>query len=329
MKISCFSTHPFDREYLEKASIGTDIVWDFLETGLNPKTAILAAGSDAVCCFVNDKPNREALVALSSVGVRGLALRSAGYNHVDLAACKELGLRVARVPAYSPHAVAEHAIALLLTLNRKLHKAYNRVREGNFALHGLMGFDLNGKTVGVVGTGKIGSIVAKILGAFGCHVLANDPLPTQKDLEYVDLPTLLRASRVVTLHPPLTPDSHHLIDREAFEMMPSGAILVNTSRGALVDTNAAIDSLKSGRLGGLAIDVYEEEENLFFRDLSDTIIQDDVFARLLSFPNVLISGHQAFFTEEALTAIAKITVENLMCLVEDRPLGANEVRFET
>ncbi len=328
MKISCFSTQPYDREYLESASRKTPIEWDFLETGLTAKTAILAAGSLAVCCFVNDTLDRETLVALRAVGVKGLALRSAGYNHVDLVACQELGLRVGRVPAYSPHAVAEHTIALLLTLNRKLHKAYNRVREGNFSLHGLMGFDMHGKTVGVVGTGKIGSIVVDILRGFGCHVLGHDPVPSRTDIEYVDLPFLLKASRVVTLHLPLTPESHHLMDRGTFAAMPPEAILVNTSRGALVDTRAAIDSLKSGHLGGLAIDVYEEEADLFFRDLSDTVIRDDVFARLLSFPNVLISGHQAFFTGEALKAIADVTVENVMCFAEDRSLGDNEVRFE-
>jgi D-lactate dehydrogenase len=325
MNIPVFSAQPYDRHFLTEAAGGTELAWEFLEATLDRSTARLASGCETLCAFVNDRLEAEVLQELHSQGLRGIALRCAGFNNVDLEACRELGIRVARVPAYSPHAVAEHTVALLLTLNRKLHKAYNRVREGNFSLSGLMGFDLHGKTVGVVGTGKIGRLVIDIFRGFGCRILAHDPYPAQADIEYTDLPTLLRESKVVTLHLPLTPDSYHIIGREALQTMPPGAILVNTSRGALVDSKAVIDALKSGHLGGLAIDVYEEEGDLFFRDLSHTVIQDDVFARLASFSNVLISGHQAFFTEEALRAIAETTVRNLEDLRHGRPLEDREV----
>lgn len=325
MNVPVFSAQPYDRHFLEQASQGTEIRWQFLEASLDPTTARLASGHRALCAFVNDRLDATVLETLHAQGLIGVALRCAGFNNIDLAACQRLGIRVARVPAYSPHAVAEHTVALLLTLNRRLHKAYNRVREGNFSLSGLMGFDLHGKTVGVIGTGKIGRLVVDIFRGFGCRILAHDPYPCRDDLEYTDLPTLLRESKVVTLHLPLTPDSYHLIDRQALSLMPPGAVLVNTSRGALVDSKAVIDALKSGRLGGLAIDVYEEEGDLFFRDLSHTVIQDDVFARLSSFSNVLISGHQAFFTEEALRAIAETTVQNLEDFRLDRPLGEREV----
>jgi D-lactate dehydrogenase len=325
MKVPVFSAQPYDREFLTEASQSSDLEWEFLEAPLNRSTARLALGCQTLCAFVNDLMDSATLELLHQGGLRGIALRCAGFNNVDMDTCRRLGIRVARVPAYSPYAVAEHTIALLLTLNRRLHKAHNRVREGNFALHGLMGFDLHGKTVGVVGTGKIGRIVVNILRGFGCRVLAHDPYPSRGDLEYVDLATLLAESRVVTLHLPLTPDSHHLIDARALQLMPTGSILVNTSRGGLIDSKAVIESLKSGRLGGLAIDVYEEEGDLFFRDLSATVIQDDVFTRLSSFPNVLISGHQAFFTEEALTAIAQTTVRNLVDLHLGRPLEEREV----
>lgn len=325
MKVPCFSTQPYDREFLLAASASRDLQWDFLEASLDQSTAKLAHGARAICLFVNDLLDAKTLRDLHQHGLRAVALRCAGFNNVDLTVCRELGIQVARVPAYSPHAVAEHTIALLLTLNRRLHKAYNRVREGNFALSGLMGFDLHGKTVGVVGTGKIGSIVVDILLGFGCRVVAYDPYPSRSDIEYCELSTLLRESKVVTLHLPLTPDSHHMIDARALSLMPRGAFLVNTSRGALVDAVAVIEALKTGHLGGLAIDVYEEEGDLFFRDLSATVIQDDVFVRLSSFPNVLISGHQAFFTEEALEAIARTTVANLLDIQAGRELGDRAV----
>jgi D-lactate dehydrogenase len=325
MKVPVFSSQPYDREFLSQAALGSEVEWEFLETSLDHSTARLAQGHRTVCIFVNDFLERETLEILHASGLRGIALRCAGFNNVDLQTCRRLDIKVARVPAYSPYAVAEYTVALLQTLNRRLHKAYNRVREGNFALAGLMGFDLHGKTVGVIGTGKIGSIVCDILLGFGCRVLAYDPYPSRSDIEYVDLTTLLQSSRVVTLHLPLTPESHHMIDATALRLMPRGAILVNTSRGSLVDTKAVNESLKSGHLGGLAIDVYEEEGDLFFRDLSDTIIQDDVFARLSSFSNVLISGHQAFFTQEALEAIANTTVQNLLDLAHGRPLNEREV----
>ncbi len=318
MKIACFSTQPYDREFLIGAS-QDQLEWTFYETKLNRRTAALAAEHQGVCCFVNDQLGRPTLARLKEFGVQAVALRCAGFNNVDLEACEEFGLRVGRVPAYSPYAVAEHTVGLLLCLNRKLHKAYNRVREGNFSLVGLLGFDLRGKTVGVVGTGKIGSVVVDILKGFGCQVLAYDPYPSREDLTYVPLDQLLERSRVVTLHCPLTPETHHLIDARALEKMQPGAILVNTSRGGLVDTPAVIAALKSGHLGGLALDVYEEEGDLFFRDLSSRVITDDIFARLQTFPNVVISGHQAFFTREALEAISQTTVANLTAFLKGKP----------
>jgi D-lactate dehydrogenase len=252
---------------------------------------------------------------LVSEGVRLLALRSAGFNHVDLPAAKTLGLTVARVPEYSPRAVAEHTAAIVLSLNRKIHRAYARVREGNFALEGLLGFDLHGRTVGVIGTGRIGIAFIRIMRGFGCTVVAHDPYPNPEaealGARYVTLPELLSASDIVSLHCPLTPDTRHLIDAKAVDAMKDGVMLVNTSRGAVIDTRAVIRGLKSGKIGNLGLDVYEEEEGLFFENLSDQVIKDDVFARLLTFPNVLITGHQAFFTVEALTAIAEITIGNI------------------
>ncbi len=327
MKVPSFSAQPYDKEFLLAASTDSGLEWEFLEANLDRSTARLAYGAKTICVFVNDRIEADTLRELYQHGLRGIALRCAGFNNVDIPTCQELGIQVARVPAYSPHAVAEHTLALLLTLNRRLHKAYNRVREGNFALGGLMGFDLHGKTVGVVGTGKIGSLVVDILLGFGCRVVAYDPYPSRTDIEYVELESLLTQSKVVTLHLPLTPDSHHMINTKALALMPAGSILVNTSRGGLVDTVAVIEGLKSGHLGGLALDVYEEEGDLFFRDLSAQVIQDDVFTRLTSFPNVLISGHQAFFTQEALEAIAETTVANLLDMSSGRDLGAREVRI--
>lgn len=328
MKVACFSSQPYDRRFLSERSADSDLEWTFFESKLNARTASLAGGFEGVCCFVNDELDRECLEKLSEQGTRLVALRCAGFNNVDLKVCSELGMRVARVPAYSPHAVAEHTVALLLCLNRKLHKAYNRVREGNFALQGLLGFDLFEKTVGVVGTGKIGSAVVNILLGFGCRVLVYDPFPSRTDVQYVSLEKLFKESRVVTLHSPLTPETHHMINREALSLMQADTLLINTSRGGLVDTLAVIDALKHGRLGGLAIDVYEEEGSLFFNDLSGSIIQDDVFARLLTFPNVVISGHQGFFTLEALSAISRTTVENLLAFQEGATCE-NELLWES
>lgn len=314
MRIAVFSTKPYDRRFLDEAnSGGHDFVW--IEARLDAATARLAEGAEAACLFVNDRADAAALEVLAAGGVKLLALRSAGFNHVDLAAAKRLRMTVGRVPAYSPEAVAEHAVALILTLNRHTHRAFNRVREGNFALEGLLGFDLHGKTVGVVGTGQIGVAFARIMAGFGCRLLGADPQPNAACLAlgmtYRDLDALLPEADIVSLHCPLTPATRHLLDARRFGLMKKGAMLINTSRGAIVDTAAAIRALKSGQLGHLGLDVYEEEEKLFFEDLSGTVIADDVFARLLTFPNVLITGHQAFFTAEAMRAIAETTMANV------------------
>jgi D-lactate dehydrogenase len=315
MRIAVFSTRSYDREFLARANLVGRHRLDFHEARLDVDSAALASGADAVCAFVNDRLDAEVLRQLHAGGVRLVALRSAGFNHVDLAAAAALGIAVGRVPEYSPHAVAEHTAALLLALNRRIHRAYNRVREGNFALAGLLGFDLHGRTVGIVGTGKIGSCFARIMAGFGCQLLGVAPRPNPDCLalgmRYVELPELLAASDVVSLHCPLTPQTHHLIDADALARMKRGAMLLNTSRGAIVDTGALIAALKARTLGSLGLDVYEEEADLFFRDLSGEVIDDDVFARLLTFPNVLITGHQGFFTEEAMTAIATTTLANI------------------
>ena len=314
MNVTVFSTKRYDREFLDAANAGRHTL-RYLEPRLTAETAVLAHGSEAVCLFVNDVADRAALEVLAELGVRFIALRCAGFNNVDLLAARELGMRVARVPAYSPHAVAEHAVALILALNRHLCRAHQRVREGNFTLDGLLGFDLHGKTVGVIGTGKIGACFATIMRGFGCTVLAHDRFPSPAceaaGVLYTELDELLARSHIVSLHCPLTPETHHLIDEKTLTKMPRGAMLVNTSRGALVDTPAVIEALKSGHLGALALDVYEEESSLFFEDLSDRIIADDVFMRLTTFHNVLITSHQAFFTREALEAIASTTIGNL------------------
>lgn len=308
MKTTCFSAKRYDRQSF--AAAGAED-WEFVEARLDASTASAAAGSDAVCVFVNDQLDAAVLARLAELGVKLVLLRCAGFNNVDLHAAKRLGLAVARVPEYSPHAVAEHALALLLTLIRKTHRAHARVREGNFELDGLLGFDLYGKTVGVVGTGRIGACVARIFQGLGCEVLAHDPQPDAGlGVAYVGLDELLSRSRVVLLQCPLNAATRHLMNAERLALMPPGAILVNTSRGAVLDTPAAIAALKSGRLGGLALDVYEEEAALFFEDRSSELIADDVFARLMTFPNVLITAHQAFFTEEALAAIAQTTLAN-------------------
>jgi len=314
-----FDTKPYDSEALRQASASGVIDWQFVEWRLSAETAASAKGAAAVCIFVNDHADRPCLEALAALGVKHLALRCAGFNSVDLAAAKELGLSVTRVPAYSPYAVAEHAVALLLALNRKIPRANNRVHDLNFSLHGLVGFDLHGKTAGIVGTGRIGRVTAQILRGFGMRVLAYDPFPStdwaiEHGVEYTDARSLAAESEVISLHTPLTPETRHIIRRETLELMKPGTILINVSRGALIDTTALIEALKSGRLGGVALDVYEEEEGVFFEDLSGQILHDDELARLLTFPNVLITAHQAFLTKEALAEIARVTVANLTAL---------------
>ena len=315
MRVAVYSTKPYDEQFLGAANGGAGHDLRFFEPRLNPETVALASGADAVCAFVNDDVGAEVLEALAGTGVRLVALRSAGYNHVDVATAMRLDLPVVRVPGYSPHAVAEHCVGLVLALDRKIHRAYNRVREGNFSLTGLLGFDLHGKTVGVIGTGKIGTSFARSMLGFGCEVLATDPYPSPKcqamGVTYLDLEEVLERSDIVSLHCPLTPDTHHLINHERLQRMRAGVMLINTSRGALIDTTSVIHALKRGRIGYLGLDVYEEEADLFFEDLSDKVLHDDVFSRLLTFPNVLITGHQAFFTAEALGNIAETTIANL------------------
>jgi D-lactate dehydrogenase len=315
MRIALFGARDYDRDSFTSANAEHRHEIDFLEARLGRQTAVLAAGYPAVCAFVNDTLDRSVLEALSSGGTRLVALRSAGFNHVDLRAARDLGLTVARVPAYSPYAVAEHSVALILALNRKIHRAYARVREGNFSLSGLTGFDLHGRTVGVVGTGKIGLVFARIMAGFGCRLLAMDPFPSPEaqslGARYVGLEELLQASDIVSLHCPLTTETHHLLNARALGLMKPGAMLINTGRGALVETRAVIDALKSGHLGHLGLDVYEEESALFFEDRSEMVIQDDVFMRLLTFPNVIVTAHQGFFTHEALANIAATTLANV------------------
>lgn len=331
MKVAVFNTKQYDRQFFSAANEDYSHELVFYEPRLSTQTAKLAAGFPAVCVFVNDCLDQQVLGELSSQSTRLLALRSAGFNHVDLEAAARLKFTVARVPNYSPHAVAEHTVGLMLALNRKLHKAYWRVREGNFALDGLLGFDLYGRTAGIIGTGKIGTIVAQILAGFGCRLLAHDPYPNPQceatGAQYVELPELFTQSDVITLHCPLSPDSEYLINAEAIDQMKQGVMLINTSRGGLIDTRAVIAALKSGRIGYLGLDVYEEEADLFFEDLSTRVIQDDVFSRLLTFPNVLITGHQAFFTDTALEMIAKTTLENISAFERGEPLE-NEVTLK-
>ncbi|MFN8344583.1 MAG: 2-hydroxyacid dehydrogenase [Spirosomataceae bacterium] len=313
MKIALFNTKSYDRTYFSRYNTVHEL--KYYDTHLSPESLDLAVGCEGVCVFVNDLLNAEVIAQLAARQVKIIALRCAGFNNVDLKAAQAHGMAVVRVPAYSPHAVAEHAVALIMTLNRKTHKAYNRVREGNFSLDRLTGFDLFGKTVGVIGTGKIGEAFAKIMKGFGCRVVAYDlqPNPALEALEvtFVSLTELLSASDIVSLHCPLTPQTNRLINAETLQLMKPNAMLINTSRGGLIDTKAVINALKSGHLGYLGIDVYEQEADLFFNDFSESIIQDDVLMRLMSFPNVLITAHQGFFTEEALTQIAQTTFQNL------------------
>lgn len=314
MKVAVFSTKSYDREFLDRANGRYAHELVYFEPRLTKNTAGLASGFPAVCVFVNDQLNAPVLNILGKGGTRLIALRSAGFNHVDLRAADELGHTVVRVPAYSPHAVAEHALALILALNRRIVRSYNRVREGNFSLEGLLGFDMHGKTVGVIGTGKIGLIFTGILSSLGCRVLAFDPFPVpeaERLASYVSLPVLFREADIISLHCPLTPETHQLINKSAVAQMKEGVMLINTSRGRIIDTRAVIAGLKSGKIGYLGLDVYEEEEALFFEDLSNRVIQDDLFTRLLTFPNVVITGHQGFFTREALTNITDTTLANI------------------
>jgi D-lactate dehydrogenase len=331
--VAVFDTKPYDREHLQKAGERSSLKWRFLDFRLTRETAGMAKEAQAVCVFVNDQLDRHCLKALAGQGIRLIALRCAGFNNVDIEAAKRLKLGVTRVPVYSPYAVAEHAAALLLALNRKIHRAFNRVREFNFSLNGLMGFDLHGKTAGIVGTGRIGRVLAEILSGFGMKVLAYDPFPARKwakqnGVEYVDLRILAKKSDVISLHVPLTPKTRHIIRRQTLEIMKPGVILINVSRGALIDTPALISALKNGRLGGVALDVYEEEEGIFFEDLSGQVLQDDDLARLLTFPNVLITSHQAFLTNEAMAEIARITVVNLEAQAAGRPFVEGTVLTE-
>ncbi len=314
MRVIVYSTRPYDRESLSSANGGKHEL-RFTEVRLDEHTAGLARDYPAVCCFVDDSLNSAVLAQLRDGGTELVALRSTGFNNVDLLAAEKHGMTVMRVSRYSPYAVAEFAVCMMLALNRKIHRAYERVREGNFLLDGLLGFDLNGKVVGIVGTGNIGSALARILHGFGCRLLGHDlrenPDCLSLGMRYLDLKTLLGQSDIVSLHAPLTPETRHMINAESLSLMKPGAMLINTSRGALVDSRALISALKKRRLGAAGLDVYEEESHLYFQDLSDEIITDDVIARLTTFPNVIITGHQAFFTREALAVIADTTIRNI------------------
>jgi len=329
MRAAIFSTHPYEVPFLDRANeeAGHDLT--YLQTSLSESTAQLAEGFEGVALFVGDDASAEVLRTLHEGGTRVIALRSAGFNHVDIEEADRLDLTVLRVPAYSPHAVAEHALALMMVLNRKLHRAYNRTREQNFELSGLMGFDMNGKTAGIIGTGKIGEVLCRILRGFGCTVLGSDPEPNpvceKMGVEYVELDELYARSDIISLHCPLTPQTHHLINAKALAAMRPGVMLINTSRGAVIDTRALIDALKKGTIGSVGLDVYEEEGDLFFHDLSDRVIHDDVFVRLITFPNVLITAHQAFLTREACTAIAETTIGNLSDFAADSVRPENTV----
>lgn len=323
-KIAFFSTQPYDKLFFNKYNKDFGFELDFFETQLNPQTVILIENAAIVCVFVNDIVNEAVIKQLAEKGVKIIALRCAGFNNVDLEAAKKHNIKVCRVPAYSPQAVAEHAIAMILTLNRKTHKAYNRVREQNFSLNGLLGFDLFGKTIGIIGTGNIGKAFAKIALGFGCKVLAYDIVTNDemiKDgVKFVSLEEIFKSSDIISLHCPLNEQTKHIINSKSIEEMKDSVMIINTSRGALIETASVIEGLKEGKIGYLGIDVYEQEEKLFFRDLSDDIIQDDAIQRLMSFPNVLVTAHQAFFTNEALTQIALVTFTNIKSLLTNKDI---------
>lgn len=318
-KVAFFSTQAYDKVFFEKYNTDFGYELDFFDTQLNEQTVKLISVTDVVCVFVNDIVNESVIRQLAEKKVKIIALRCAGFNNVDLEAAKKMGIRVCRVPAYSPEAVAEHAIAMILTLNRKTHKAYNRVREQNFSLNGLLGFDLHGKTVGIIGTGNIGKAFAKIVKGFGCKVLAFD-IVTNAEMEqdgvaFTSLETIFKESDIISLHCPLNEKTKYIINEKSLSLMKNNVMIINTSRGALIQTLDVVQALKKGKVGYLGIDVYEQEEKLFFRDLSEDIIQDDAIQRLMSFPNVLVTAHQAFFTNEALTQIALITYDNIKSLL--------------
>lgn len=331
-KIAFFGTKSYDRESFDtiNEAYGFDI--RYYKGHLSPDNAVLAKGVDAVCIFVNDIADRASLEAIAAQGVKLLALRSAGFNNVDLRTARELGITVVRVPAYSPYAVAEHALALMLALNRKIHRAYWRTRDGNFALHGLMGFDMHGKTAGIIGTGKIAKILIRILNGLGMPVLAYDPYPDhafakENQMTYVPLDELYRDSDIISLHCPLTEETRYMINYDSIERMKAGVMLINTGRGPLIHTNALIDGLKSKKIGSAGLDVYEEEGEYFYEDRSDRIMDDDVLARLLSFNNVIVTSHQGFFTNEALQNIAQTTLSNIRDYLDGKQ-GVNEVKLE-
>lgn len=328
MKIAMFSTKSYDQEYFEKYSKVNNYSFSFFETGLNKNTANLTIGFDAVCVFVNDKIDNDTIKILSANGIKLIAMRCAGYNNVNIKSAKSNNIKVVRVPAYSPEAVAEHSIALILTLNRKTHKAYNRIREGNFSLKNLIGFNLHGKTVGVIGAGKIGATFCRIIKGFGCRVIAYDILKSEElaksGIEYLPLNEVFKQSDILSLHCPLTPQTKYIVNEESLSLMKKGVMIINTSRGGLINTIDVIKSLTNEKIGYLGLDVYEQEENLFFEDLSESIIQDDLILKLNSFPNVLITSHQAFFTKEAMDEITKTTLENIRCFDKNLAL-INEI----
>jgi D-lactate dehydrogenase len=331
MKIAFFSSKSFDRQYFDRFNTGSLHAITFFDAPLNADTATLAHGFEAVCIFVNDKIDKETIEQLSESGIKAIALRCTGYNNVDIETATQKNLKIFRVPAYSPQAVAEHAVALILALNRKTHKAFNRIRENNFSIEHLEGFNLYGKTTGVIGTGLIGSSFSAIMKGFGCKVIAYDIAPSdtliRAGVEYTSLEELLKKSDIISLHCPLAPETQHLVNEKAFSKMKDGVMLINTSRGGLIDTQDAIDALKSGKLGYLGIDVYEQEAGLFFKDMSESIVRDEIIGRLLTFPNVLVTGHQGFFTKEALEQIAVTTLNNLSDF-EKGAITLNEVKFK-
>ncbi|CBJ81499.1 fermentative D-lactate dehydrogenase,NAD-dependent [Xenorhabdus bovienii str. Jollieti] len=324
MKLVVYSKKQYDRKHFEMLNqrLGLDYHIEFFDFSLSPQTAKNAIGADAICIFVNDDAGREVLEELAAMNIKILALRCAGFNNVDLDAAKELGIQVVRVPAYSPESVAEHAVGLMLCLNRRIHRAYQRTRDANFSLEGLTGFNMYKRTAGIIGTGKIGLATLRILKGFGMRLLAHDPYPNKEVLElgvkYVDLDTLYAESDVISLHCPMTPENHHLLDETAFNKMKDGVMIINTSRGALIDSIAAINALKQQKIGALGMDVYENERDLFFEDKSNDVIQDDIFRRLSSCHNVLFTGHQAFLTEEALTSISETTLQNIQQLTSGK-----------
>ena len=329
MKIAVFSAKRYDREFLDAANAGAGHQLRYFDAPLDLESVALAAGHDAVCIFVNDTADAAVIEALAAGGTRLVALRCTGFNNVDMQAAARFGLKVVRVVTYSPYSVAEHAVALLQAINRKIHRAYNRTRDSNFSLDGLMGFDLHGKTVAVVGTGKIGRVFARIMLGFGCEVIGHDKYPAPEfealGARYAEPGEIGARADIISLHCPLTPETHHIVNKVTLARTKRGALLINTSRGGLIDTEAAIEALKSGQLGGLAIDVYEQEADLFFRDLSSTVISDDIFQRLLSFPNVIVTGHQAFFTEEAISTICETTINSVTEFATGQALS-NEIR---